>query len=130
MKQASAAFVVAVRLIDEPWVNRSKAIRQAREEYDLGNVELCQARDGDHMLLYAIPRKMKVMRPQKHKFSGGEKVTKPERHLPLGHEDILRSVENMARNGKSLLSMCAFLGLPKRVVGNYMDELRAAGRMQ
>lgn len=39
------------------WDNKDPKIARARELYDLGHVEICQARDGMNMLLYAIPRK-------------------------------------------------------------------------
>lgn len=45
------------------WDNDSPEIKEAREMYEAGTVELATGRDGDWVLLYAIPRKRTKPRP-------------------------------------------------------------------
>lgn len=53
-------YIVAIRSVFETlgWRNNDKAIIKAREDYDAGKVELCTGRDGENLILYAIPRKV------------------------------------------------------------------------
>lgn len=44
------------------WDNKDPAIVEAREKHDAGTHEMCRARDGDWLILYAIPRKRPAVR--------------------------------------------------------------------
>lgn len=55
-------YIVAVRTIEDQWDNTQPEIKKARKDYDDGKVELCQGRDGDNIILYAIPKRRQVDR--------------------------------------------------------------------
>ncbi len=53
-------FVIAERYVGTPWPNsgpQGRAILVAREEYEQGNIEMAQRREGRMEYQYAIPRK-------------------------------------------------------------------------
>lgn len=52
-------FIVAIRGRDDAkgWDNSLPKVKQAKELYDEGKVEMCQGMDGMNLILYAIPRK-------------------------------------------------------------------------
>lgn len=68
MKQADRHLIIAYRRLDVPdagWrsvPDAAMTIRQAKDAYDRGEVELCQGRDGHFATLYAIPRLERVRR--------------------------------------------------------------------
>lgn len=52
-------FIVSRTRAGASWpTSDSEAIEKARESYDKGFVEVCQGRDGNWIILYAIPRLM------------------------------------------------------------------------
>ena len=57
-------YLVASRSVFmvDGWDNKNKEIAKARRDYDAGLIELATGRDGEHLLLYAIPRKNTVKR--------------------------------------------------------------------
>lgn len=57
-------YIIATRDVDDPagWHNNDPKIKQARNLYDQGIVELATARDGMKLILYAIPRRMPEQR--------------------------------------------------------------------
>ena len=50
-------YIVAVAKVHEGWDNTDETIREARDKYNRGEVEITTGRDGLNMMLYAIPRK-------------------------------------------------------------------------
>ena len=48
-------YIVGRTIAGEPWPV-STYIEKARSDYDAGLVEMCQGRDGNWIILYAIPR--------------------------------------------------------------------------
>jgi len=56
-------FMVARKKAWEAWKNSDPAIKKAREDYECGVVELATGRDGDWLILYAIPRLVITPRP-------------------------------------------------------------------
>lgn len=60
-------YIVARKGADEAWKEEDKeAIEKARVEYDAGLVELCQGRDSDFIILYAVKRKKPAKRSYKY----------------------------------------------------------------
>lgn len=55
-------YIVAIRHADAPGWQSSTMLDNARRDYDAGMVELCQARDGNNIILYSIPRRVPVKR--------------------------------------------------------------------
>lgn len=56
-------FLVSRKASGDGWPEADEAkIEEVREAYDAGLVEICQGRDGDFILLYAIVRKRQVKR--------------------------------------------------------------------
>lgn len=49
-------FIVARKRAWEVWNNEDNDIATARNMYEAGTVEMCTGRDGDWLILYAIPR--------------------------------------------------------------------------
>ena len=55
--------LVSRKAAGDAWPEEDEAkIEAARESYDAGNCEICQGRDGDFILLYAIRRKRPIKR--------------------------------------------------------------------
>lgn len=52
------------------WDNANPAIKTAREQYERGEVELSTGRDGQWLILYAIPRLSKLKRDNYFDTSG------------------------------------------------------------
>ena len=49
-------YIVVRKHVNSAWpITRDLII--AKQQYDLGEVEICTGRDGDELILYAIPRK-------------------------------------------------------------------------
>lgn len=55
-------YIVTIRHVNGIWSDFG-VIERARKDYDDGKVELCQARDGNNIILYAIPRGTRIKRP-------------------------------------------------------------------
>ena len=54
-------YVIATRNVHaKGWDENDPAIIKARYDYDAGKIEMCQGRQGDTLILYAIPRKKKA----------------------------------------------------------------------
>lgn len=51
-------YAVARRHVDGGWDPRSDKIKFAKDAYDRGVSEMCQARDGFWIVMYSIPRKI------------------------------------------------------------------------
>lgn len=49
-------FLIGRKRAHEVWNNEEPAIKKAREDFELGTIEMTTGRDGDWLLLYAIPR--------------------------------------------------------------------------
>lgn len=55
------------------WDNKQPEIAKARKDYDAGLIEMATGRDGEFLLLYAIPRRVRAarfrqyFRPEKYK---------------------------------------------------------------
>ncbi len=49
-------FTVDRKKVWEVWDNDKPAIAKARADYEAGTIEMCTGRDGDWLILYAIPR--------------------------------------------------------------------------
>ena len=62
---AMRQFIVARRMItqDRSWDNDAEAIATARAAYEAGTHNMATGRDGDWLLLYSIPNKRLVPRP-------------------------------------------------------------------
>lgn len=45
-----------------PMAGATMSVAAARDAYDAGLVEIAQGRDGDEMVLYAIPRRERIVR--------------------------------------------------------------------
>lgn len=54
--------ILGTKLFD-PWDNNNPSIKEARCLYDLGKVEMMSARTARTMILYAVPRKVRIIRP-------------------------------------------------------------------
>ncbi len=55
--------LVSRKAAGDAWPDADKdKIEAARESYDMGHCEICQGRDGDFILLYAITRKRPIKR--------------------------------------------------------------------
>ncbi len=50
-------FTVARKRADASWNNEDPAVAAARAAYEAGTVDMCTGRDGNWLILYAIPRK-------------------------------------------------------------------------
>lgn len=49
-------YIIATRHVDGVWDNSDSKIKRAREQYDVGLVEMAQAVDAETVILYSIPR--------------------------------------------------------------------------
>lgn len=56
-------FLVARKRAHESWDNSVPAIAAARLDYELGTHNMATGRDGDWLLLYSIPNRKPVPRP-------------------------------------------------------------------
>lgn len=62
-RTALRPHIVTRKKADEAWKPEDEAIiLEARNAYDAGDVEMCQGRDGDFIILYAVKRKKKANR--------------------------------------------------------------------
>lgn len=61
-------FVIAIRSLftTTAWNNNDAKIHAARQAYDRGEVEITTGRDGENLILYAIPRKKKAQRTKSY----------------------------------------------------------------
>lgn len=64
-RQELRQFIVDVKHVNSSWPRISQAVYDA---YDDGTVDVCQGRDGDTIILYAIPRQ-RVDRERRPYFS-------------------------------------------------------------
>lgn len=56
-------FVVTRKLATSEWPEEDRrTIEKLREDYDAGNVEIAQGRDGNFIILYSFPRSKKAKR--------------------------------------------------------------------
>lgn len=65
-------YLIASKHVDREWDNNDPTIKNAREAYDRGELEMCQGRDGFTINLYAIPRKVRDTRPNRVYFAREE----------------------------------------------------------
>lgn len=56
-------YVVARKKAWEAWKNDDPPIANARRDYELGIIEMTTGRDGEYLILYAIPREVEQPRP-------------------------------------------------------------------
>ena len=62
-RQELRDYIVSRKKVDGSWPDSdNKIIVEARQKYDDGLIELCQGRDGDFTILYAIPRRSIIRR--------------------------------------------------------------------
>lgn len=57
-------FIIGIRDLAEcgGWDNSETKIKNARQDYDDGKIEMCTGRDGMNCILYAIPRRNPIIR--------------------------------------------------------------------
>jgi hypothetical protein len=52
-------YIIARRSVRGQWPQESlAALKSAQRQYDAGEIEMCQGRDGDIIIQYAIPRQV------------------------------------------------------------------------
>lgn len=56
-------YMVARKRAGDEWDNTLPDIAEARKQYEAGTHEMCTGRDGDWLILYAIPRAVVTPRP-------------------------------------------------------------------
>lgn len=61
-KESLRPFIVAVTPAGTAWDNLDPKIEKARKDYDDGKIEMMTGRDGDTMILYGFPKKVRQPR--------------------------------------------------------------------
>lgn len=54
-------YIIDIIQVGKSWDNSKKKINQARKDYNDGKIEMCTARDGMNLILYAIPRNQRII---------------------------------------------------------------------
>ena len=67
-------YIIAIKHVDGIWPRPPHAdglkIRAAHHDYDAGRIEIAQARDGNNIILYALPRQTLAKRTHRY-FTAG-----------------------------------------------------------
>lgn len=49
-------YIVCIKHVDASWPEKNEKLARAKRDYDDGKVEMCQGRDRNNIIQYAIPR--------------------------------------------------------------------------